>query len=291
MRILPGFGILSRLKHWRNEAHYVDFFSTVYWNFRIFPFTIARRLPIFIGHHVDIVNYEKGCIRLSDSDPKRGSVELGISRYPIFPAKGLHTLLRFQGGGKVVFGQEVGIAAGCSIVSSAGGSIEIGNDVHINMHSLIYSNATVKIGNHTRFGWYCQIYDSSVHFMVDVNTGEVKDSKKSIIISDNVWIANHVTIAPGAVIPPFTTVAATSLVNKDFTPHDTPGGLLVGSPAKYMDINKVRIVNEDLEWRIKTHFHNIAKYASCSGKCQISSLLGLSQTPFDADKNPLYRTH
>lgn len=257
MRLSPGFGILSRLKWLRNESRYVNFFATIYWNFRIFPFSIARRLPIFIGHHVDIVNYEKGSIRLSDANPTRGTVELGISRYPIFPAKGLHTLLRFQGGGKVVFGRDVRITTGCSIIASAGGSVEFGNDVFVNMHSLIYSNASVKIGNHVRFGWYNQIYDSSVHFMVDIHTGEVKDSKNTVIIHNNVWIANHVTIAPGAVIPAFTTVAATSLVNKDFSEFNTPGGLLVGSPARYKDIGKVRIVNEDLEWRIKTHFRNI----------------------------------
>lgn len=288
MRLLPGFGILTRLKHWRNEARYVDFFATVYWNFRLFPFSIARRLPIFIGHHVDIVNYEKGSIRLSDPNPQRGIVELGITRYPTFPVKGLHTLLRFQGGGKVTFGRDVRIGAGCSFIATAGGSIEFGNDVFINMHGLIYSNASVTIGNHVSIGWYNQIYDSSVHFMVDVHTGEVKDSKKSIIISDNVWVANHVTIAPGAVIPPFTTVAAMSLVNKDFSEFDTPGGFLVGSPAQYKNIGKVRILNEDLEWRIKTHFLNTN--GGGGGMCLTMCLLDLNQTPFDADNNALYRT-
>lgn len=288
MRLLPGFGILSRLKRWRNEARHVDFFATVYWNFRLFPFTIARRLPIFIGHHVDIVNYEKGSIRLSDANPKRRSVEIGITRCPTFPAKGLHTLLRFQGGGKVTFGRDVRIGAGCSFIATAGGSIEFGNDVFVNMHCLIYSNALVTIGNHVRFGWYNQVYDSSVHFMVDINTGEVKDSKKIVKISDNVWVTNHVTIAPGAVIPAFTTVAATSLVNKDFSEFGTPGGFLVGSPARYKNIGKVRIVNEDLEWRIKTYFRNIT--AMGGGISLTMNLLGLNQTPFKADNNILYRT-
>lgn len=285
MRLFPGFGILSRLKRWRHEARSVDFFATIYWNFRIFPFSIARRLPIFIGHHVDIVNYEKGCIQLSDPTPKRGSVELGVTRYPTFPVKGLHTLFRFQGGGKIILGQDVRINAGCALIATVGGSIEFGNDVLMNMHGLVYSNASVKIGNHVSFGWYCQVYDSSVHFMVDVNTGEIKDSKKPIVISDNVWMANHVTIAPGAAIPPFTTVAAMSLVNKDFLAYDMPGGLLVGSPAKYKNIGKVRILNESLEWRIKTYFRE-----NCRGGISlIINMLDLTQKPLDADSNPLYR--
>lgn len=152
------------------------------------------------------------------------------------------------------------------MIATVGGSIEFGNDVLMNMHGLVYSNASVKIGNHVSFGWYCQVYDSSVHFMVDVNTGEIKDSKKPIVISDNVWMANHVTIAPGAAIPPFTTVAAMSLVNKDFLAYDMPGGLLVGSPAKYKNIGKVRILNESLEWRIKTYFRE-----NCRGGYQLDN--------------------
>ena len=290
MRLSPGFGILSKLKWLRNESRYVNFLATIYWNFRIFPFAKACRLPILVGHIVDIVNYEKGCITLSDPNPRRGTVEIGISRFPIFPAKGLHTLVRFQGGGKVIFGHEVRIATGCSLVASVGGTIVFGNDVYVNMHSLMYSNASsIRIGNHVRVGWYCQIYDSSVHYMVDVNTGEVKDSKKPILISDNVWLANHVTVAPGAAIPSFTTVAATSLVNKDFSAFDTPGGLLVGTPANYKNIGKVRIVNEDLEWRIKMHFLTPNDQME-RGMCLITNALNLTPTPLEPYNNPLYRT-
>ena len=47
-----------------------DFFKTIYLNFKVLPFHVARKLPIQIGHHVDIKGMHRGCIRLRGGKSK-----------------------------------------------------------------------------------------------------------------------------------------------------------------------------------------------------------------------------
>lgn len=277
-----GFGIYTRLCRAAHFVKHVNIFSTIYWNFKLFPFKTARLLPVFIGYNVDIKGYTGGGISIQSNFVHRGMIKIGITELPIFPANGVHTMLRFQGGSKIVFGNNISIYKGCSIVASYGSTIEIGDDVVINMDTLIYSNNNIKIGNHVRIGWSSQIYDTSIHLMVETHTGNISTSQHEVLISDNVWLANHVTLAPGAKIPPFTTVAACSLVNKDFLNETTVGGLIVGAPAKFRDLGKIRIWNELIEWHLKNKFINEKRAVMNINE------IGLSQTPFDATRNILY---
>lgn len=277
-----GLGIYTRICRLAHLVKRVNLFATAYWNFRLFPYKIAKTLPILIGYNVDLINLKKGSISIRSNSIYRGMVKIGITDFPIFPAKKVHTMLRLQGGSKIVLGENITINKGCSIVASYGSTMEMGNDVWINMNSLIYCTNSVKIGNHVRVGWCSQIYDTSVHFMVERETGNVSTTQNEILISDNVWIANHATIAPGTKIPPFTTVASCSLVNKNFMHETAVGGLLAGMPAKFKDIGKIRIWNEQIEGQLKHIF--ISEHRTTVNVDEI----GQSQFPFDANKNILY---
>lgn len=262
----------------------VNIFSTIYWNYRLLPAAQARRLPLHIGYNVDIINRKRGAVRIEAGEIRSGMVRIGISDFPIYSARGLHTQIRFAGASEIIFRGSASIQKGCSIVASYGSRIEIGTDFLLNMNSLIYSNRRIRIGNHVRIGWSSQIYDTAAHIILDIATGEIHDPAREVTIGDNVWAANRVTIGPGAVIPPFTTVAACSLVNKDFSAEKTPGGILVGTPARYRAAGRIRILNRRLEETLKKqHFANSRETVNLSE-------LGYAATPFDATLNPLYST-
>lgn len=234
----------------------VNLISTIYWNFKLFPINIAKKVPIFLGYNVDFVGVKRGNIKLncSESEIKKGMIHLGITKYPIYPAKGIHTLLRLSDKGSISFGKDVHIMKGCSLISSYKGNIEIGNDVFINQNTIIYSCSKVQISNHVALGWSVQLYDSSFHYLIDVHKGEIKNPTKSIYIGENVWIANHASITAGAKIPKFTIVASHSLVNKSFMDYKNIGGLLLGCPAKFVENGKVRLLNEKVENIIKNNY-------------------------------------
>lgn len=35
----------------------VDLLATLKWNYKLFPFSVARKIPLFIGYNVDITGY------------------------------------------------------------------------------------------------------------------------------------------------------------------------------------------------------------------------------------------
>lgn len=217
------------IKHIQRIARFcrrVNIAKTLYWNFRLFQFKEAITVPLFIGYNVDFIGVHRGSIIIDTSNCKRGTVKIGISDYPQFPTKGVSTMVRLSDGSRIVFGRKVEIGKGCSIVGTYNGDIIFGNEIFVNMYTMFYSNRCIKIGDYTSIGWKCQIYDSNIHYLVNVQNGAIRAASNEIIISNNVWLANHVTLGPGAKIPPFTTVAAHSMVNHDFMMHKDIGALV-----------------------------------------------------------------
>lgn len=53
--------------------------KTIYLNYKVFPWNIAKKLPIYVGKNVDINEVYKGCIEIQkDLEIKRGMVRFGI---------------------------------------------------------------------------------------------------------------------------------------------------------------------------------------------------------------------
>lgn len=227
--------------------------KTVYVNFRVLPFCIAKRLPIKIGHHVDIQGIHRGCIRFRGKI-KRFMVTIGITPYPLISTKANYTYLRFARNSYIEFGEDIRILNGVSLIIPQGGHISIGSDVLINQLTKIYANKSVEIGDHCRVGWECQILDSDCHLVYNSNKREIKSPIKEITIGNNVWIASRSTIMKGAYIPSFSIVSGNSLVNKSFKDITTEGNILAGSPAKLIASGYYRLLNDKYEYDMKRFF-------------------------------------
>ena len=229
--------------------------KTIYLNFRVLPFHVARKLPIKIGHHVDIKGIHRGCIRLKDGVKiRKYMVVIGITPFPMISTKGAYTYLRFGKEGYIEFGDDVTIRNGVCIIIPESGHVSIGSDVNINQHTKIYANDYVEIGNHFRAGWECQILDSDCHLVYNDNKKEIKSPIRPIIIGDNVWLASRSTIMKGVYIPPFSIISSNSLVNKSFKDVQSKGNIFAGSPAKLIATGYYRLLNDIYEHNIKHFF-------------------------------------
>lgn len=88
----------------------------------------------------------------------------------MWSGKGLYTLIRFnKTGTKLVLGGEnTDIRRGCSIVMPYANSImTIKSGVVVNQETMLYCGKELYIGDNTRIGWKCQIYDNNFHFVYD----------------------------------------------------------------------------------------------------------------------------
>ncbi len=100
------------------------------------------------------------------------------------------------------------------------------------------NNLSVKIGNNCYFGSNLNIRTSDAHSLIDNISQEILNKGEDIIIGNNVWLANNVTVNKGVKLSDYTVVASNSLVNKKFNENNI---LIAGIPAR---VNK-----KDISWR------------------------------------------
>lgn len=118
-------------------------------------------------------------------------------------------------------------------------TINIGKHCFFGAFSHITSTNKIVIGDNCLTGKYVTITDNS-HGETDINslkTSPLKRilvSKGPVIIGNNVWIGEKVTILPNVTIGDGCVIAANSVVTKDIPPYSVVAGI----PAKIIKQNK-----------------------------------------------------
>lgn len=109
-------------------------------------------------------------------------------------------------------------------------SISIGDNVSIGEYSHITSINSIKIGNNVLTGRRVTITDNSHgdNTWQDLNISPIERdlfSKGPVVIEDDVWIGDKVSIMPGVTIGRGCVIAANSVVTRNFQPYTIAGGV------------------------------------------------------------------
>lgn len=255
----------------------IDIFSTInvvktiYLNFKVFPISIAKKLPVYVGKKVDINEIHKGSIEFPKGvEIKKGMVSLGICQHPMISNKGLTTLLRITQHGKLVLGDDIKIYSGCSIIVTYEGELIIGSDFLMNQKSRLYCANSVNIGKHVRIGWETQIYDSNFHFTYDSVNHLIGNALGTVRFGSNVWIGNRCTVAKGSSLPDYTIIGSNSLVSKKLE-NEFGGGIWVGMPVSLKREGFYRILDNKIQAELFSYFqkegaHKKVRSISLSGE-------------------------
>lgn len=229
--------------------------NTLRINYKVFPRSVARKLPIKAGHHLDAKGLSRGCIVLpADIPVHKYMLRLGVSPWPMYSNKSMYTWLWFHKGARLVVGDEVDINAGCRIVITANATAKLGNHFFVNQNSLIYCSRSISFGDYCTLGWDCQVYDSDFHICKERETGKTRNPFAPVQIGDNVWVANRSTISKGSVIPSNSIIASNSLVNDDLSLHHPEGGLFADIPATYKNNELTYVTDKKEEARLRKRF-------------------------------------
>ena len=102
----------------------------------------------------------------------------------------------------------------------------------------------IDIEDNCRIGWNTQILDTSFHYML--NKGRLKYRNEPVVLRNNVWVANGVSIMKGSYLPSYTVVASNSLVNKDYSEMGEHC-LIGGMPAKFITNGVERLLLQEQE--------------------------------------------
>lgn len=203
--------------------------KTLRFNIHYFGFKRGLQLPVFIYESV-YFKQRLGSVKLSSF--KIGNVKIGKNIVGVFEK--MPTVIQFNDGCNIEFGDGVIIGSGCKV--SASGGVKLGDNVCITGKSMIIANQSVTIQENSLISWNVQIMDTDLHKLyVDE---KYVNGNKSVIVGKNVWVNSHCTILKGTVIADNCVVGANSLINSQFEKQNC---LIVGNPAK--------VVRENIIWK------------------------------------------
>ena len=203
--------------------------QTIYINFKMLPLKQAIFLPIFI--------YTKTEFR-----SLKGKIEIRGRVYPNMIHIGDNTryvatskpLSIWTINGKLVFNGHIKFFHGTYVHVAENATLTFGTDfTFVSGGAKIICFESITIGNHVGITWDCQIYDTSFHYVQNLENENSLPEKltKPIVINDNVWIGNRSTIAKGSIIPSYSIIASGSMTNKDYTDNGE-NCMYCGVPAK-----------------------------------------------------------
>lgn len=137
-------------------------------------------------------------------------------------------ILKANKGGTIMVGEGTEILDGV-VMMTYGGSISIGSHCSINPYAVLYGHGGLQIGDNVLIAAHSVIIPAN-HIYSDSKTlirfqGE---SKKGIIIEDDVWIGSGCQVLDGVRIGKGAVLAAGSVVNKDVPSN----AVVAGVPAK-----------------------------------------------------------
>lgn len=206
--------------------------KTLYFNFRVFNFGTAIKLPIYIHYNIEIIQLYKDCIQLNSKKISTFMIKIGIggsdaiknSKGKIFLSKKSKGIIMFKG--KAKFSNGI-------VLYVNGGSITFGDNFSCNKHCFISADNKIVFGNDVLLGWNISLRDSDGHKIIYKNE---KKKDNNVSIGNHVWICSNVDILKNSRIGNNCVIGYKSLVTNLKTDNNK---LIAGMPAKVMkdDIN------------------------------------------------------
>lgn len=123
-----------------------------------------------------------------------------------------------------------------STIELKNGSVLTTGYMFMNTGSVIICSKKIEVGNDVWIGRDNTIYDNDHHQLLDKN-GNVKNKIQEVLIGDNVWITNHVSILKGVKVGNGVVIGPYSVIRKNISDFQ-----MVGSN------NKIFIFSEDICW-------------------------------------------
>lgn len=235
IKLIKAIYFFFRLRYLRVKFFFsINWLKTIYFNFKMFPFDIAKKLPVYFYGSVKFTSL-KGSIQI-DAPIKRGMIGFG-QRFEI-PSISKGTS-EFVLKGKLVFKGHAHIGKDYFFFVNKDAYCEFGFMGCLGSDVKLICMESIIIGNWAGIAYESQIIDTNYHPMKNTLTGEYFSLKSPIKIGDYNAISNRVSIMPGTITPNKCVIASNSVCNKDYSSLGE-NILLGGIPAKLIKTNYAR---------------------------------------------------
>lgn len=226
-------GIISRIC----KVFQHNWLATLYFNFRMLPFSQAIHLPFDFAHSVRFASL-KGKVMLNVEGPlHRAMIRVGGRDSDIMSR---HESVVTIDGVLEVRGDSIEIGNGVSLMISKGGHLLLNGKVRFGAMCKIFCFRYIEIAEENRIGWESQIYDTNFHVMRDCYTGLDIHPDGEVHIGSCNWIGNRCSICKGTYTPDRLIVASNSLLNRDYRSIPV-NSMVAGQPARVVKSNVIRL--------------------------------------------------
>lgn len=226
----------------------LNYLKTLIINFRCLKLKDAILFPILIFgpcrlHHL------RGKIKF-DCKVKTGQLLIGISD-PVRSsfAKSYISLL-----GNMIIGSHVVIRRGIKL--SITGTLVLRDSVFIGDNNTIICSDRIEIDKATRLANNVSVMDTDLHYVINIDTREIKNNHAPIYIGENNWIGTYTMVKKRTKTPKGTIIAGPfSSIGKDLTNKIPENSFIAGSPVKLIRTGFRRINNKQSDAIIAYHFN------------------------------------
>lgn len=212
----------------------VNWIKTIYFNFKMFPFSIAKKLPVYFYGMVKF-NDLNGEI-IIDAPIKSGMIGFG-QPYEIFSKSAGNAEIFIAG--KVVFEGYCQFGLDYFLYVAKDACLKMGNMSSLGTNGKIICYDEIIFGDYCRIGFDSQVIDTNAHQMINIITNEKFPITLPILLGNYNYFSNRVSILQSTITPDYCTTASNSLCNKDYT--NLGQNILIGGiPAKLLKTNTSR---------------------------------------------------
>lgn len=206
----------------------VNWIKTIYFNFKMFPFHIAKMVPVYFFGQVKF-NDLSGKISI-DAPIKSGMIGFG-QPFELFTKS--YGIAEFYLMGTLTCKGHVHFGKDCLIYIGENANCQIGHLFALGSRSKLLCYEQITFGDYVRIGFESQISDSNFHQMIETDTGTKLKLTAPIHIGNYNWVGNRSSIMQKTKTPDRCIIASNSLCNKDYTPLNQ-NILIGGIPSKLL---------------------------------------------------------
>ena len=209
----------------------INWIKSIYFNFKKFPFTIAKKMPVLFYGSVKFQNISgKICI---NAPIQTGMIGFGKPYEMNTLSSGIAEIMF---AGTIVFEGHVQFGKDYFVYVTKEGFLKMGDMSSLASKGKIICTKEIVFGSYARLGSECQVIDTNFHEMIDTETHQKIPLNAPIKIGNYNFISNRVTFLSKSITPDYCTVASNSLCNKDYTSFGTTI-LIGGIPSKLIRKN------------------------------------------------------
>jgi len=190
----------------------INWCKSLYFNFKYFSFSTARKLPVLFYGRVHFGKL-KGRIILPE-EIHMGMVGFGQPYELVTQARGI---AQIHIEGQLIFKGYVQFGLDYLLHLGPEGILTMGHMSSVASLSKVICHQSISFGDYARLGSEAQVIDTNFHAMRTVSTNTPMPMRGPISIGAYNFVSNRVTFLQGAKTPNHCTVASNSLCTKDIT--------------------------------------------------------------------------